>query len=160
MYSDDDIINEIQRVHSEHGNVSRSLFDRCADMNSGTVVNRFGSWNGGLDKAGIETVPPGGHIDNGITGSEYYNELLNRISCVACDEGCRACLQFHHVKEKKAAVSTLVSAGARTSSQRVYEEVEKTIPLCANCHAKHHSNDSEFSADDYWPFNWPHPSEI
>lgn len=40
------------------------------------------------------------------------------------------CCDFHHLKDKINTVRIMV----RSSSQKMQEELEKCIPVCANCH--------------------------
>jgi hypothetical protein len=54
--------------------------------------------------------------------------------CAQCDETDPVVLEFHHIGEKDMAVSHMIT---RVSSvDRLKEELQKTIVLCANCHRR------------------------
>ena len=55
--------------------------------------------------------------------------------CAVCDEGCAACLDFHHPGEKEFSICQRRDV----SLARVMSEVAKCILLCANCHRKLHA---------------------
>jgi len=61
-----------------------------------------------------------------------------RGGCDRCDETDPACLDFHHVDEddKEMAVGKMITYGY--GKDRLREEIEKCIVLCANCHRKEH----------------------
>ena len=58
--------------------------------------------------------------------------------CTQCDEGDPACLDFHHVNEseKEMQIGRMVTYGY--SRERISDEIEKCVVLCANCHRKEH----------------------
>lgn len=58
--------------------------------------------------------------------------------CVRCTEADPACLDFHHVNadEKEMTVSSMISYGY--SKERLLDEIEKCVVICANCHRKQH----------------------
>lgn len=58
--------------------------------------------------------------------------------CARCHETNPACLDFHHVDkaEKEMAVGKMISFGY--ARNRIKNEIEKCIVLCANCHRKEH----------------------
>lgn len=59
--------------------------------------------------------------------------------CVICKENCIPCLEFHHLdpESKRMNVATMFLWG---SLNKVREEINKCILLCANCHRKVHYN--------------------
>jgi hypothetical protein len=59
-------------------------------------------------------------------------DYLSQQSCAGCGEADIVVLQFHHLGNKKANVSALVSGGA--SWAKVEAEIAKCEVLCANCH--------------------------
>lgn len=65
----------------------------------------------------------------------WFREYKSTFQCTKCGENHPACLQFHHVENKIASVSSLVTLG---NKEKVLKEIQKCIPLCANCHAKEH----------------------
>lgn len=60
----------------------------------------------------------------------------NRYECNECSESHPSCLVFHHVMEKSLEISFMVNQGF--SKDRILEEIDKCVPLCANCHHKEH----------------------
>lgn len=67
----------------------------------------------------------------------WFREYKKTLSCVNCEETHPACVEFHHLKEKKKEVSTMVRSGGY-AQKTIEEEIAKCIPLCANCHRKEH----------------------
>ncbi len=68
----------------------------------------------------------------------WFHELKrDEFDCTDCGEGDPACLEFHHPNDDKTlGVSRMVNDGY--SRDRIREEIEKCVPLCANCHARRH----------------------
>ncbi|RYE15823.1 MAG: hypothetical protein EOP45_18205 [Sphingobacteriaceae bacterium] len=60
-----------------------------------------------------------------------------RVACVACGEDDPVCIDFHHTGDIKKEFD-LGNSGTY-SLERVKEELNKCITLCANCHRKHHA---------------------
>jgi hypothetical protein len=60
---------------------------------------------------------------------------LGVTNCTRCAEDHWACLEFHHVGDKKFNISEFYHRMDRSS---VLEEARKCIVLCANCHRKEH----------------------
>ncbi|WP_343773037.1 homing endonuclease associated repeat-containing protein [Natronoarchaeum mannanilyticum] len=58
--------------------------------------------------------------------------------CERCGEETPACLDFHHPDhvEKEMEVGKMVTYGY--SRERLLDEIEKCVVLCANCHRKEH----------------------
>jgi hypothetical protein len=56
--------------------------------------------------------------------------------CVTCGEYCLACLDAHHVGEKRHDISRLMKS---TNLELLREELGRCVVLCANCHRKHHA---------------------
>lgn len=65
---------------------------------------------------------------------QFLNEI-KRNGCSICGENDLACLDFHHVRDKKYTISQLIKIENFT---KIKAEVEKCIILCANCHRKLH----------------------
>lgn len=68
----------------------------------------------------------------------FYEYKRDECACTRCGEDHPAALDFHHVDrdEKQAGVSQLVTRGR--PRERIEEEMEKCVVLCANCHRKEH----------------------
>ena len=64
--------------------------------------------------------------------------------CCVCGEMEYCCIDAHHVdpSKKEYAIGSLVLSGMKL--KRFINELEKCIPLCANCHRKFHAGISEF----------------
>ena len=60
--------------------------------------------------------------------------------CERCGyDKCEAALQFHHIDptEKDFSISH-INLGKEFNLEKLYQEVDKCILLCANCHAEEH----------------------
>lgn len=62
------------------------------------------------------------------------DEYLNRHPCVDCGEANPALLDFDHLRDKTAAIASLVRD--RSSWAEVEAEIEKCEVRCANCHVR------------------------
>ena len=80
---------------------------------------------------------------------EAYQMLTEAASsgCSICGEKDFRCLQFDHIERstKVSSVANLVSDKAPLS--KVKQEIDKCRVLCANCHAKHTSDQLGFYKD-------------
>lgn len=56
--------------------------------------------------------------------------------CQRCATVHPACLDFHHEADKEMRISQMVAFGR--SVEEIYEEIQKCIVLCANCHRMEH----------------------
>ena len=80
---------------------------------------------------------------NNKKAKEKLKELLSQyksnFSCVVCDESAIECLDFHHMDptQKEKAVARLMCDVYNWD--RIKEEIDKCIIVCANCHRKIHS---------------------
>lgn len=65
-------------------------------------------------------------------------ELKRKETCVVCGEDEPVCLDFHHVDPttKLFDVSDIKGYGL----QKINEEINKCVVICANCHRKLHAN--------------------
>lgn len=66
--------------------------------------------------------------------SDFINSKKNK--CSKCDETHIACLDFHHLFDKKINIAELPNS--LWKMERVEEELNKCIILCSNCHRKLH----------------------
>ena len=87
----------------------------------------------------------------------WFLAITNTTKCVVCPENHPWCIDFHHLnsKEKDQTVAKLLSD--LRSKDRVIKEMEKCIPLCANCHRKHHAGDLDlmsYVGKKYKAPNW------
>ena len=72
---------------------------------------------------------------------KHISEYKANLGCCNCKENDPACLDLHHLdsETKEGNVSDLVKKG---NKNKVLEEIKKCIVICANCHRKHHSGNS------------------
>lgn len=65
-----------------------------------------------------------------------FLEYKKTLKCDRCGLDDHRLLEFHHVGDKDQNVSNLVNHGY--AWRRIQEEINKCIPLCANCHRLEH----------------------
>jgi len=72
--------------------------------------------------------------------NKWFKDYKEKLKCSKCGESHPACLEFHHIKnkEKFLILSELINRGY--SKEKIIEEINKCMVLCANCHRKHHFN--------------------
>lgn len=70
---------------------------------------------------------------------QIKEEILRRkrLGCKYCDEKSVCCMDFHHLKNKKYAVSKMLN-GSFCLPQAI-EEMDKCDVVCSNCHRKIHA---------------------
>jgi hypothetical protein len=68
----------------------------------------------------------------------WVDELKQSVGCIVCGEENPSCLEFHHVSasNKEHDISQMIVNKA--SDERIREEIDKCLILCANCHRKVH----------------------
>lgn len=69
-----------------------------------------------------------------------YLKVLGKTKCAQCGyDDCFAAIDFHHIypKDKKFEVGRLLSGPVTKDAM---DEIEKCLPLCANCHRKLHDD--------------------
>jgi len=73
----------------------------------------------------------------------WVRSYKSRRGCSECGYGEPAALDLHHVDpdEKTAGVGRLISDGCGT--ERLYREVKRCEPICANCHRTFHTGAGE-----------------
>lgn len=77
---------------------------------------------------------------NNDKSSDWYRDYKSQLKC-KCGEDHPAALDFHHPDPTRK--EFLVSKAVRRfGRKRLKEEIEKCEVLCANCHRKHHWNES------------------
>lgn len=69
---------------------------------------------------------------------EWYKNYKNSLSCEKCGEDHISCLQFHHIDKNDKRFNISYGASVAFSINKILEEIEKCIVLCANCHFKLH----------------------
>lgn len=68
---------------------------------------------------------------------EELNEFKKQKKCAKCGENRFYLLDFHHINPETK-VDTIAKLSAHSSTKTMYEEIEKCICLCANCHREFH----------------------
>lgn len=77
---------------------------------------------------------------------QKWREYKATLACHFCGAAHSAIIDFHHPDAKgETKVSALVQQG---SFKKAYEEAEKCIPLCANCHRIYHWTEIEGEKPD------------
>ena len=69
---------------------------------------------------------------------EWYKNYKNNLKCEKCGESHIACLDFHHKNEIEKTIEVSLMPRGCFSIERIKEEIEKCVILCANCHRKYH----------------------
>lgn len=72
----------------------------------------------------------------------FVYEYLCTHPCVGCGESNPLVLEFDHIKEKKYAISRMISDGFNRKS--IQREIEKCEVRCANCHRKKTAKDQNW----------------
>lgn len=71
---------------------------------------------------------------------EFIINYLTQHKCMYCDNSDIRVLEFHHIKNNKEyGIATMIR---HESLDKLKNEINKCIVLCANCHAKIHQSDS------------------
>jgi hypothetical protein len=71
--------------------------------------------------------------------NKWFKEIKRQLRCEKCGEDHPACLEFHHLNpsEKKINLSEAVAIKG-WSKNKILDEIDKCVVLCANCHRKLH----------------------
>jgi len=69
---------------------------------------------------------------------KFIQEYKDSVACVLCGESENCCIDFHHIDEntKEYNIGNMAKYG---SISKILGELEKCVPLCANCHRKVHA---------------------
>ena len=77
---------------------------------------------------------------------QKFREYKAGLSCFFCGAKHPAIIDFHHPETSgDTKVSKLIQRG---SFKKAYEEADKCIPLCANCHRIYHWTEREGEKDE------------
>ena len=79
-------------------------------------------------------------------------ELKAKCTCVKCGDQRGYVLDFHHInpQEKENTIARMTSNNY--TLEKVYQEIEKCIVLCANCHREFHyleNQNNDFTIEKY-----------
>ena len=67
---------------------------------------------------------------------KYIDEIKYNSKCEVCFENDIACLDFHHLHNKKISIANMSTMGNALSD--IDKEINKCAVLCSNCHRKLH----------------------
>lgn len=73
---------------------------------------------------------------------EFYKNYKTSHPCIVCGESSPECIDFHHLRDKIDVVAHIIHNG---SLRKLKEELEKCVPLCANCHRKVHAGNLDLT---------------
>lgn len=81
---------------------------------------------------------------------EELNEFKKQKSCEKCGENRFYLLDFHHI-DPKMKVDTIAKLSTHSSTEAMYNEINKCICLCANCHREFHwlQKENNITIKDY-----------
>ena len=69
----------------------------------------------------------------------YINNVKSS-GCYYCNENEVVCIDLHHIDPKtKLFTVNSYSIGMKHTQEEIMKELEKCIPVCANCHRKFHA---------------------
>jgi hypothetical protein len=71
---------------------------------------------------------------------KWFYQLKKTVECIDCGQSfpdCPQVIQFHHNNGHKTS-SLAVLIASNQPDEKVWAEIQKCIPLCANCHIKRH----------------------
>ena len=136
--SDEDLINEIQRLADELGKTpTESDMDVLGTYGITTYYRRFGSWNEALDEAGLEkNLVKSGSSDDFLTSTERYawRKAVYQRDSYTCQDCGRTDVQLnaHHINH-------------RADNPDLETMVWNGVTLCQACHAERHADDHVYS---------------
>lgn len=73
---------------------------------------------------------------------QWMRELKQTLKCSTCGEDHPACLQFHHKDPTQKEMSLAAALRSGWGLDKIRSEIRKCTVLCANCHFKHHYEES------------------
>lgn len=80
---------------------------------------------------------------------DRFREYKKTLKCTKCNDSRWWLLDFHHLDptKKDGTIGDMVNG----SQKRLYEEVDKCIPLCRNCHTDFHywEKEKNINIEDY-----------
>ncbi len=75
-----------------------------------------------------------------LRNREWYKNLKLQLKCSYCNENHISCLQFHHLDPAEKEDNIVSMMQNNLGKQKIINEMNKCIVLCANCHFKLHWN--------------------
>ena len=74
---------------------------------------------------------------------EWFVSLKRGMSCFECGDFRIYVLEMHHIDPTEKRFEVCMTNVYKYSKEEMVVELEKTVPLCANCHAEIHHFDRE-----------------
>jgi len=68
---------------------------------------------------------------------DELNDYKKEHPCVKCGESRFYVLDFHHI-DPNTKTKTIAKLSTESSGQRMWEEIDKCVVLCSNCHREFH----------------------
>lgn len=72
--------------------------------------------------------------------AEWFKEYKSTLKCEHCSESHPACLDFHHLCDKKFDLCKAARSGVSIDNLKL--EIAKCEVLCSNCHRKLHYDET------------------
>lgn len=137
--TDEDLIEDLKRVHTEQGRISVAVYDEFGNHSAGTVIRHFGKWSDGVAAAGLPASATGrrtgsfnvstqdllAHVDSVLGESESIPvrayDAVSNYSSVTVIRRFGSWKQAIEARRKYAAIIESVKAGDASP-----EEVMKT----------------------------------
>lgn len=69
---------------------------------------------------------------------QFVSEYKKDKKCERCPENFPQCLHFHHLDPKQKEFNIALAVRNKVTIEKIKEEIDKCIILCANCHIKEH----------------------
>lgn len=142
--SDEEILSDLQLHAEESGtDLTAERYNEKGKYSRKTVERRFGSWNSGKGRAGLEVCSPGSDTppvpsNDGLNKEKRWqrvDQIKEQLPCSRCGRNPSApAMDFHHVDP-----STKTDSMARLLSRcfqwgEIVKEIKKCSLLCAVCH--------------------------
>jgi ArsR family metal-binding transcriptional regulator len=82
---------------------------------------------------------------------DFYNDYKSRLKCAKCGESKSYMLDMHHVNTEDKVNEIYIMIQRGYTIEKIKEELEKCIPLCANHHREFHylENNKGITLDKY-----------
>ena len=69
----------------------------------------------------------------------WFANYKSKLKCTKCDENASECLDFHHKESNKKDFTIANAVRDGWGIEKLVQEIEKCVVLCANCHRKLHT---------------------
>ena len=79
------------------------------------------------------------YIENGLEGKKWFMDYKKTIECVRCGFNHPAALDFHHIDPNIKLFQISSINKNKINKNKIFNEIDKCIVLCSNCHRIEHS---------------------